>query len=44
MVDDKNYNYDVALSFAGEDRAYVKKVAEILFEIGIRVFMMSMSK
>lgn len=32
------HNYDVALSFAGEDRNYVDKVAEMLKEIGIRVF------
>lgn len=30
--------YDVALSFAGEDRAYVEVVARILKEKGIRVF------
>ncbi|EST54528.1 hypothetical protein T458_11560 [Brevibacillus panacihumi W25] len=30
--------YDVALSFAGEDREYVQQVADILHEIGIRVF------
>lgn len=32
------YDYDVALSFAGEDRKYVERVAEILKEYGIRVF------
>lgn len=32
------YKYDVALSFAGEDRSYVEKVAEILKESNIRVF------
>jgi hypothetical protein len=30
--------YDVALSFAGEDRAYVDKVAERLKELGVSVF------
>lgn len=30
--------YDVALSFAGEDRAYVEKVAEFLKVNSIRVF------
>lgn len=32
------YDYDVALSFAGEDRNYVEKVAEVLKEMGIQVF------
>lgn len=30
--------YDVALSFAGEDRSYVQKVAEVLHALGIKVF------
>lgn len=30
--------YDVALSFAGEDRAYVQQVAEALVELGVHVF------
>lgn len=30
--------YEVALSFAGEDRAYVKRVAKVLREMKIRVF------
>lgn len=30
--------YDVALSFAGEDRAYVEKCADILTTLGIKVF------
>jgi hypothetical protein len=30
--------YDVALSFAGEDREYVEKVAEILRARGVKVF------
>lgn len=32
------YKYQVALSFAGEDREYVHKVAELLKENGISVF------
>lgn len=32
------FNYDVALSFAGEDRVYVESVAEILTNNGIKVF------
>lgn len=32
------YEYDVALSFAGEDRAYVEKVARLLKERGVGVF------
>jgi len=31
-------NYDVALSFAGEDRKYVEKVAQLLREKGVNVF------
>lgn len=34
----KNYDYDVALSFAGEDRSYVEKVAEFLYAIDVKVF------
>jgi hypothetical protein len=30
--------YDVALSFAGEERPYVQKVAEVLVELGLHVF------
>ncbi|MEU7715907.1 TIR domain-containing protein [Micromonospora chalcea] len=33
-----NYEFDVALSFAGEDRSYVQEVANALDEQGIRVF------
>lgn len=36
--------YDIALSFAGEDRAYVAEVALALKEMGIRVFMMTMKR
>lgn len=32
------YNYDVALSFAGEDREYVEAVAILLKDYGIEVF------
>jgi hypothetical protein len=32
------YDYDVALSFAGEDRPYVNEVAELLRAYGVRVF------
>lgn len=32
------YKYDVTLSFAGEDREYVEKVANTLLENGIKVF------
>lgn len=32
------FDYDVALSFAGENREYVHEVAEILHAIGIKVF------
>jgi hypothetical protein len=35
---DKDYQYDVALSFAGEDRSFVDKVANLLRERGVRVF------
>ena len=33
-----DYRYDVCLSFAGEDRDYVNKVAEELRSAGVRVF------
>jgi TIR domain len=33
-----DYDYDVALSFAGEDRDYVRRVAELLQTRGVRVF------
>lgn len=39
--DDKsenNHDYDVALSFAGENRQYVDTVAEILHQLGVKVF------
>ena len=31
-------DYDVALSFAGEDRPYVQQVAAVLHQIGVKVF------
>ena len=34
----RRYEYDVALSFAGEDRTYVDEVANILKSKGIKVF------
>jgi len=34
----RNFEFDVALSFVGEDRAYVEKVAKYLKEKGIKVF------
>lgn len=34
----KSYEYDVALSFAGENRAYVEKVANSLKGRGVKVF------
>lgn len=34
----KVYDYDVCLSFAGEDRAYVRGVADALKRKGVRVF------
>lgn len=37
-MESHNKMFDVALSFAGEDRAYVKEVADILHQMGIRVF------
>ena len=33
-----NYEYDVALSFAGEDRKFVEDCAEILRALNINVF------
>ncbi len=35
---DRNFEYDVALSFAGEQRPYVEQVAQELRSHGIRVF------
>jgi len=33
-----DYKYDIALSFAGEDREYVDKVATILKNNNVKVF------
>lgn len=38
VMKNNSYTYDVALSFAGEDRAYVEEVAQILRDRSIRVF------
>lgn len=38
MQDCKEFKYDVVLSFAGEDRKYVEKVAKYLFNSGVKVF------
>ncbi len=35
---DASFKYEVALSFAGEDRTYVEKVADALARKGLRVF------
>ncbi len=37
-MSDYSYNFDVALSFAGEDRKYVEEVAQVLRKMDIRVF------
>jgi hypothetical protein len=34
----KRFYYDVALSFAGEDRKYVEEVAFVLHQLGVKVF------
>src|SRR6516165_7112224 len=34
----KRYEYDIALSFAGENRAVVKKLAKMLHDSGVDVF------
>ncbi len=33
-----HFEYDICLSFAGEDRTYVEKVADVLRQAGVRVF------
>ncbi len=38
MSNSRKFNYDVAFSFAGEDRKYVGKVAEILHQLGVKIF------
>src|SRR6266487_1932680 len=37
-ADSRTFEYDVCLSFAGENRSYVRKFAGALRERGIRVF------
>lgn len=34
----REFNYDVCLSFAGEDREYIEEIAAYLVENGVRVF------
>jgi len=36
--ENKIYKYDIALSFAGEDREYVEQVAILLKRFGVKVF------
>ncbi|MFL5625620.1 MAG: tetratricopeptide repeat protein [Ktedonobacteraceae bacterium] len=38
MASDRNYEYEVALSFAGEDRPYASQLANILRRRGVRFF------
>ncbi len=38
LKENKSFDYDVALSFAGEDREYVEDVATFLKDVGIKVF------
>jgi hypothetical protein len=37
-MDEKVYEFDVALSFAGEDRANAERLAKLLRESNVRVF------
>ncbi|MFN0080862.1 MAG: TIR domain-containing protein [Prosthecobacter sp.] len=37
-INEDQFDYDVCLSFAGEDRDYVSQTADILRNKGIRVF------
>jgi hypothetical protein len=37
-MDGEGYEFDVALSFAGEDRAYAELLARMLRDCGVRVF------
>lgn len=37
-MDEPEYEYDVALSFAGENRPYVELIAQRLVDAGVRVF------
>ena len=38
MMENKKFHYDVALSFAGEDRDFVETCAELLRAMGLNVF------
>ena len=38
LIDDQQNAYDVALSFAGEDRIHAVALAEILSRRGVKVF------
>jgi len=44
MSKPKTYRFDVSLSFAGANRAYVRRVADILRNMGVRVFFDEYSK
>lgn len=37
-MEQKSFKYEVALSFAGKQREYVKKVSEYLTKLGIKHF------
>ena len=37
-MEEKEFMYDIALSFAGEDREYVESIASVLKSKGVRVF------
>ena len=38
MVSDRSFEFEVALSFAGEDRSYATQLASILRRRGVEVF------
>ena len=38
MAEQQDFEYDLALSFAGEDRTVVEELAAMLYEVGVRVF------
>jgi len=38
QMTNNDFSFDIALSFAGEDRKYVEQVAQFLTEMGFRVF------
>ena len=33
-----NFEYDVALTFAGQDREHAERLANLLTDVGVRVF------